>query len=156
MNENREQQVNRLMRAFQQFGKANWKYAADMPLRHSEGMVLFHLKHSVQAEGIRVTELSQKLSWAPPTLTPILNSLEKTGYITRRHDGEDRRVVWVNITQAGSKMVDDMQKIILDRTGKLMDYLGEKDCFTLILLLDKVSTFLSAQEKARNEKEMTK
>ncbi len=48
-----------------------------------------------------VRELGQTLLLDSGTLTPVLKKLESEGYITRRRDGADERVVTVRITDAG-------------------------------------------------------
>jgi len=54
-----------------------------------------------QEQTLSVKELGQKLFLDSGTLTPLLKSLEKKGYITRRRSSEDERVLIVGITDEG-------------------------------------------------------
>lgn len=56
----------------------------------------------VWAEGtISVRDLGRKLFLDSGTLTPVLKTLEKDGYITRRRCTRDERVLMISITEAG-------------------------------------------------------
>lgn len=50
---------------------------------------------------VSVRDLGKKLYLDSGTLTPVLKTLEKAGYITRRRCKEDERVLLVSITDAG-------------------------------------------------------
>ncbi len=45
---------------------------------------------------------------APATVTGIVDTLEKAGYVTRERDTTDRRVTWVVITDAGRDRVHEI------------------------------------------------
>lgn len=64
---------------------------------------------------ICVKDLGQKLFLDSGTLTPVLKTLEKKGYITRNRSKEDERVLNVEITKEGMdlrlKAVEVPQKI---------------------------------------------
>lgn len=56
----------------------------------------------IWAEGtVSVRDLGRRLYLDSGTLTPVLKTLEKAGYITRRRCAEDERVLMVTITEAG-------------------------------------------------------
>jgi DNA-binding MarR family transcriptional regulator len=47
------------------------------------------------------TELARRCLITPATLTGIVSTLEKAGYVRRERDGDDRRVVWLLPTDEG-------------------------------------------------------
>ncbi len=55
----------------------------------------------VEHDGCSHRDLAGRLRLAPATLTPVLDSLEAAGALTRVRDGVDRRVVRVSITDSG-------------------------------------------------------
>jgi DNA-binding MarR family transcriptional regulator len=55
----------------------------------------------VEHDGCSHRDLAGRLRLAPATLTPVLDSLEAAGALTRDRDGVDRRVVRVSITDPG-------------------------------------------------------
>ncbi len=48
------------------------------------------------------TELAQRCMITPATLTGVVSTLEKAGYVRRQRDQADRRVVWLELTEAGA------------------------------------------------------
>lgn len=55
-------------------------------------------------ENISVKELGEYLYLDSGTLTPVLKSLEKKGYVSRNRSKEDERVLIVSITDTGMKL----------------------------------------------------
>ncbi len=53
-----------------------------------------------------VKALGEKLFLDSGTLTPVLKSLEKKGYVKRERDEHDERVLTVKITNKGEKLKD--------------------------------------------------
>lgn len=58
-------------------------------------------------EGQTVSELGEKLQLESNTLTPLIKRLEAASLVTRTRDKKDERVVRLNLTPAGSDLVDD-------------------------------------------------
>jgi DNA-binding MarR family transcriptional regulator len=56
----------------------------------------------------RVAELANRLWVRPPTVTGIIDTLVKAGYVRRERDPSDRRAVWVVLTEAGGARVDEI------------------------------------------------
>jgi DNA-binding MarR family transcriptional regulator len=54
--------------------------------------------------GQTVTSLGEKLFLESNTLTPILKKLETMGYVRRRRDPQDERLVRVELTEAGERL----------------------------------------------------
>lgn len=66
-------------------------------------------------ETLNVKQMGEFLYLDSGTLTPVLKSLEKKGYITRKRSSEDERVMIVSITKPGKdlkeKAVDIPKKV---------------------------------------------
>lgn len=88
-------------------------------------------------EGVKVSDLSQRLGITPAAVTHMLNSLEEEGYIERLRDSKDRRVVMVRPSAKGQEILEQGKKEFLKRFSGLVEYLGEKDTSELIRLLNK-------------------
>jgi DNA-binding MarR family transcriptional regulator len=48
-------------------------------------------------------ELARRCFLTPATLTGVVDTLEKAGYVRRERDDADRRVVWLVLTDAGQE-----------------------------------------------------
>lgn len=53
-------------------------------------------------------ELSEKMNLTPPTITSALQKMEKLGYIRRKPDEKDQRVLRLCITEKGKACIDDI------------------------------------------------
>jgi DNA-binding MarR family transcriptional regulator len=62
-------------------------------------------------EGLTHTELSRQLQVQPATITKMLQRMEKTGFVERRHDPDDQRVSRVYLTAAGRAVREDVQQV---------------------------------------------
>ena len=58
-------------------------------------------------ESMSVKELGSRLFLDSGTLTPVLKSLEKKGYVARSRSTEDERVLIVRTTEAGQALRDE-------------------------------------------------
>ena len=54
-----------------------------------------------ESDGISVKELGKKLFLDSGTLTPLLKSMEKKGFVTRKRNEDDERVVSIYLTDEG-------------------------------------------------------
>jgi DNA-binding MarR family transcriptional regulator len=132
--------AQRLLESFVRFRRLHWAHSPVHELTHSEVMVLSIIrKHGeAAADGIRVSDISNVLRVASPTITQQINSLEARGYVERRMDKEDRRAVRVLLTEKGEAAVKIAWDSFLDSFNGLAEYLGEEDSDELARLLAKV------------------
>lgn len=70
----------------------------------------------------RITELASLEHVAQPTMTVLVSRLEQRGWVERQPDPTDRRAVQVAITDAGTKVLDEL---IAKRTKLLAERLGD-------------------------------
>ncbi|MBI2094891.1 MAG: TolC family protein [Candidatus Omnitrophica bacterium] len=66
-------------------------------------MVALH--HLARHEKSKMTDLARLLSVRLSTATVMVDRLVRAGMLRRRHDEDDRRVVWVRVTPKGKKAV---------------------------------------------------
>lgn len=87
-------------------------------------------------------ELSRNASVTMPSMTEMIDSLEKAKIVERRRDSEDRRVVKVRLTELGKEM---RKKFMMKRRNEFKNLFGKlskKDRKELVNALEKVSTIL--------------
>jgi DNA-binding MarR family transcriptional regulator len=53
-------------------------------------------------------ELARRCMITPATLTGVVNTLVRAGYLRRERDQNDRRVVWLVLTDAGAERVTEI------------------------------------------------
>ena len=67
-------------------------------ISRSEGGIL----SSLSAGPRRITDLAELEGLAQPTATLLIKRMEQSGWVARRRDDQDRRVVLVSLTPAGA------------------------------------------------------
>jgi len=72
-------------------------------------MLLFYLQKNV---GSSLTQISQGLMLENPTVTGLIDRLEKSGYVKRSDHPNDRRVYLVHITEKGNKVANKALPIV--------------------------------------------
>lgn len=69
------------------------------------------------------SELAHRCLITPATLTGIVSTLEKAGYVRRDRDRTDRRVVWLALTQEGDVRAQQITARVRDANAELMKQL---------------------------------
>ena len=77
----------------------------------SQGWVLVHL---VRENGLRQSELAQRLEVATVTTSKLIDRLEARGYVERRSDPEDRRSNRVYATEQAKSLVKILTRTIFE------------------------------------------
>ena len=78
-------------------------------------------------DGRSVRELGEELALESNTLTPLLKRMEESGLITRARSSEDERVVQVSLTEKGSSLRSEAEKVtacVFEASGLSLDELG--------------------------------
>lgn len=80
-------------------------------------------------DGIPIKNIGERLGMGIGTLNPILNRLEKQGWLTKNPSQEDKRSVVISLTEKGKQSKKDMARSILEEL-KMCDFAGiEGDAF---------------------------
>ena len=92
------------------------------------------------AEGapIRLSELSQKLNISAPTVTGIVDRLEKLAYVRRIPDREDRRAINVDLTPKGRALAMKFKATIKSKWKELLAQLPEREQEEYVAILRKI------------------
>lgn len=69
------------------------------------GQQLGALRIVALSPGISLSELSERLFLHISSVSGIIDRLETRGYVARERNGEDRRVVHLNVTTAGRRVI---------------------------------------------------
>jgi DNA-binding MarR family transcriptional regulator len=144
-----EELVNELLDVLQHIKRNHHGTMPKIPIRKSEMFTLMNIGNLLKKypDGIKLGSLSQALNLAPPTVTPMINSLEENGFIERVGSKEDRRVVYIRLTQMGQSFLDEKENHFKSNINKLVNYLGEEDAKTFIRIVRKTADFLSQLSK---------
>ncbi len=87
--------------------------------------------------GITMGELCEKLLLACSTATDLIDRMEKNGYLERRRDEDDRRVIRLSITEKGKNVIS---QVIMARRKYVKSILSQ-------LTLDEIEQLVQSLEK---------
>lgn len=84
-------------------------------------------------------EVSARMHITTGTMTSVLDTLERNGYVTRQSDPDDRRRVLVDITPAAQRVLDQMLPEVQQLSRALMVHIEDGVLETLLDTLAKVN-----------------
>ncbi len=91
------------------------------------------------SDGLTQRELADLIFVEAPTLVPILDRMEKDGFVKRATDPEDRRTNRVYLTPKSKKLVSVITDCILDFRKTITKDIPEKDLEIARLVLKQLS-----------------
>jgi len=85
-----------------------------------------------------IKDILQEVTLSPSATTTALNHLEKEGFVERSRNNEDRRTVWMTLSESGKmaamQMIENRQMLI----DELFEKLTEEEKNTFFSLVEKV------------------
>jgi DNA-binding MarR family transcriptional regulator len=81
-------------------------------------------------------DIAAHFSTTMPTATALIDKLIGAKLAKREDDPDDRRVVRINLTKSGEKLLDEATKQRSEKMNKLLSYLPEQDKLNLLRILN--------------------
>jgi len=99
----------------------------------------FCLRELARNDGITQRDLAEQLKVTRPTVTVMLQKMEKSGLIERRSDERDQRYTRIYLTEAGATLHREMRRMLDEMVAEVIGPLSEKDQAELVRLLDALN-----------------
>jgi DNA-binding MarR family transcriptional regulator len=98
-----------------------------------QAMLLFYLQ---KKDGSSLTQISQGLMLENPTVTGLIDRLEKLGYVKRSDHPNDRRIYLVYLTEKGSGVANRALPIVKKLNEEIKEGYSKKeiDAFKKVLM----------------------
>ena len=145
--------AQKLLRAFSQFKKIHWKPPHIKDLKPSEFMVLQVVKHFYidGTDSMMVSEISDQLKIARPTVTQLVNSLQRKGFLEKHRDEHDKRVVRIHLSEKGKDLAKKGADEFYRRFEGLAEHLGNAKSDELAVLLQEVFDYFQETESKKRK-----
>ena len=131
------QSLRRIFKALQNFShEVSTKFGITGPQ-------LWVLKTIFKNGSLPLGELSKKMYMHPSTITGVIDRLEKKGYVSRDRDRKDRRVIKVQLTPKGKRLVKRAPNPV---QGKMLHGLRGLKKEKLDLIHESVQTLVEIME----------
>ncbi len=113
-------------------------------LSPATGLVLSILADAQQP--ISPNLIADRLIISRASVTSLLDSLEKRGYVRRQPHHSDRRMLQLELTPAGRKVADQFRPVVHHQQKEWLNVLTEEEQAQLIQMLHRVQASLTDSE----------
>jgi len=113
---------------------------AEFDLSPASGLVLSMLADSETPLAPNV--IADRLIISRASVTSLLDSLGKRGYVSRRPHPSDRRMIWVEPTERGRQVADQFRPVVHRHQKDWLGVLNEKEQEHLLDMLKRLQPAL--------------
>ncbi len=99
--------------------------------------------------GLTTSEIADKLRIKLPTATLLIDRLESSGLVTRMTGSQDRRKIYVKITDEGEQMMRQSIDLKTKRLKKYLNYLEPQEQKNLLAILHKLYEHLNTEKEEK-------
>ncbi len=99
-------------------------------------------------DGVTQRDLARRLSIAAPTLSVMLQKMEKAGYIERRADENDQRLTRIYVTADGERVHEQIHGIMAEAITEMTGTLTPEEREELARLLGKLGDGMASTKSA--------
>ena len=133
----------------------DWERAADIELRQRFGLTGGKWKIIVVLslqEGITQKKIADMAFVEAPTLVPVIDKMEKDGYLTRQSDPNDRRNNLIFMTDKSREIVNPIIDCILEIRDIALNKISKKEMEIAKKVLQQISANTDEFIKQKGEK----
>ena len=129
------------MRTLNVVGGKTASIVADVARRHGLSHAALNALAVIEGAGgpLPTGEVSARMHITTGTMTTVLDTLERNGYVRRLADPDDRRRVLVDITPAAQSVLECLLPEVQQVAKAVMGALDDKVLYALLDTLDAVS-----------------
>lgn len=110
------------------------------------GPQLAVLRKTAQLERTPIGVLARAVHLSQPTVTGILDRLEKRGLLQRMRNEHDRRAVNISVTPNGRKLLDRAPSLLQDEFRRELGKLREWERTLMLSILQRIAAMMEAGE----------
>ncbi|SFS89079.1 MarR family winged helix-turn-helix transcriptional regulator [Marininema halotolerans] len=92
-----------------------------------------------------LANLSEQAGMTTSSVSGIVDRLEANDWVTRRRDENDRRVVWIELSDEGKELVRQVPALNSDHFKQLLRRMPEEDVTLLVEQLKKFYRFMEEE-----------
>lgn len=138
--------AQRLTDGISAFYRANMSQRNSFPIRSSEMGVLIYICLNTGEKGVRAVEISEYFGIRKSSVSTIVDSLEKLGYIEKTQSEGDRRNNPLFPTPKGMKLAGEAFEEYHGVSNILINKLGEEKCEEFINALQLTTKIMQKEE----------
>ncbi len=93
-------------------------------------------------DGVRLTDIGRSMLITPPSVTGVINRLERLGWVVRKISPDDQRARVVTLTDSGRQLIENVMQGHRARVHMVMAGLSADELRDLHRLLDQLASHL--------------
>jgi DNA-binding MarR family transcriptional regulator len=97
---------------------------------------ILRILRGAQPDGLQCAAIGDRMITAEPDITRLLTRLKALKLVKQHRNRRDRRVVWTQISEAGLKLLGEMDPLIRRLPATLLGHMSAADLRNLIRLLE--------------------
>lgn len=101
-------------------------------------------------DGISLSQLGERLYFDNPTITGVVDRMERDGLVVRRRVADDRRVINVFLTQKGKKLLVAIEDVADEINERAMVELTKADSEKFLRILDSIWKKMNGKNARQN------
>ncbi|MCS7462658.1 MarR family transcriptional regulator [Paenibacillus doosanensis] len=112
-----------------------WNKFDEKGMTSAQGFVL----EKLESEGpLKVSQMAEAMCYTAGAITSLADKLLSAGYVERERDDEDRRVVYLRITEEGRKMLGTIREQRKTNIKTFFGNLSDEDVHHLIRIYKEI------------------
>lgn len=136
------QRVSELEQVLHQMKRNKMDFPPCGGLKKSEIFVLRQIHRLTKDQPVMPSELAKVGDVTLAAITHHLNSLEEAGFIVRESSTDDRRNIYIKLSDQGKELADTLEKAFKEKITGMVEFLGDADAEELIRLVNKIAIYL--------------
>ena len=101
---------------------------------------------NIDKDGTPSTKLAPKMGMEPRSLTRMIKSLETKGWIEKRIDKNDKRMVNIYLTKTGITMRNRTRNSVIKFNKTIQEKINESELKTCFKVLNEINTLIDNKE----------
>jgi MarR family 2-MHQ and catechol resistance regulon transcriptional repressor len=139
-----QEAILNILRTSDQFQNRFGRLLREYDLTQSQYNVLRILRG--EGKPMPCLEIGDRMIQVVPAMTGLLDRLEKQGLVQRERCTEDRRVVYVELTDAARDLLQRMDNPVMELHKQLIGHLTQAELKELSRLLEKARASVQAED----------
>ena len=115
--------------------RAKSKYQ-EFDLNRSQASILFTLH---RRSSMSQKELASSLNMTPPSITSAIQKMEREGYITRKPDEADQRIMRLALTEKGESCIQNVKQVAEEMSSQIFRGLSPEEIMLFRRLLMQIN-----------------
>lgn len=94
---------------------------------------------------VTVAMIAESVQLSAPTVSRILDRMEKSGYVVRERKSKDRRKVCVSLTDDGWRRIENLPTPLHEQFLERLEALDPAECLGLLKALERIVELMDAE-----------